>query len=579
MDSGRKYRRLIPYLVPHIGIFAVALGCTVGFVLTMPILAYLVELMAKSIGTGDVQAITWLAAIALALFVGRGVFQYGQDSLMARATLQVVLELRRRVYAHLQTLDLDYFASARTGDLSYRLTEDLDRLGEVVHKFFHQAIPSALTIVSVVAYLFYLNLSLTLATLMVAPLMGLLIGWFGDRMLASSRHSQDRVSDLSALLTEVFSGIRLTRAFAAEEYEVERFSQVAEKNREARYRTEHVKAVQYPVVGFLYALSVLLVFWLGGWQISLGRLTGSQFLGFIAGIALLIDPIVLLTSNYSELKQGEASVDRIFELMDTRAGVVDRPHAYPLPTIRGQVEFQNVSFHYKSERPVLRHISLTVMPGEAIALVGSSGAGKTTLVNLILRFYDPQQGRILIDGTDIRQVTLSSLRRQIGIVPQETILFSGTIAQNIAYGRREFDPKDVEYAARVANAHEFISRLPDGYSTLVGERGVNLSGGQRQRIAIARAVLLNPKILILDEATSALDNESEALVQEALSRLMQRCTVFVIAHRLSTVRDAHRILVLEGGGVLEEGSHAELLARGGRYAHFYSRQFAESSLS
>jgi ATP-binding cassette subfamily B protein len=545
----------------------------------MPILAYLVELMAKSIGTGDVQAITWLAAIALALFVGRGVFQYGQDSLMARATLQVVLELRRRVYAHLQTLDLDYFASARTGDLSYRLTEDLDRLGEVVHKFFHQAIPSALTIVSVVAYLFYLNLSLTLATLMVAPLMGLLIGWFGDRMLASSRHSQDRVSDLSALLTEVFSGIRLTRAFAAEEYEVERFSQVAEKNREARYRTEHVKAVQYPVVGFLYALSVLLVFWLGGWQISLGRLTGSQFLGFIAGIALLIDPIVLLTSNYSELKQGEASVDRIFELMDTRAGVVDRPHAYPLPTIRGQVEFQNVSFHYKSERPVLRHISLTVMPGEAIALVGSSGAGKTTLVNLILRFYDPQQGRILIDGTDIRQVTLSSLRRQIGIVPQETILFSGTIAQNIAYGRREFDPKDVEYAARVANAHEFISRLPDGYSTLVGERGVNLSGGQRQRIAIARAVLLNPKILILDEATSALDNESEALVQEALSRLMQRCTVFVIAHRLSTVRDAHRILVLEGGGVLEEGSHAELLARGGRYAHFYSRQFAESSLS
>jgi ATP-binding cassette subfamily B protein len=337
--------------------------------------------------------------------------------------------------------------------------------------------------------------------------------------------------------------------------------------------------VQYPVVGFLYALSVLLVFWLGGWQISLGRLTGSQFLGFIAGIALLIDPIVLLTSNYSELKQGEASVDRIFELMDTRAGVVDRPHAYPLPTIRGQVEFQNVSFHYKSERPVLRHISLTVMPGEAIALVGSSGAGKTTLVNLILRFYDPQQGRILIDGTDIRQVTLSSLRRQIGIVPQETILFSGTIAQNIAYGRREFDPKDVEYAARVANAHEFISRLPDGYSTLVGERGVNLSGGQRQRIAIARAVLLNPKILILDEATSALDNESEALVQEALSRLMQRCTVFVIAHRLSTVRDAHRILVLEGGGVLEEGSHAELLARGGRYAHFYSRQFAESSLS
>ncbi|WP_017325442.1 ABC transporter ATP-binding protein [Synechococcus sp. PCC 7336] len=553
--------------------FALALGCTLGFVLTMPLLAQMVQWMSESIGQGDVRAIAGLAAFALVVFVVRGAFQYGQDSLMARASLQVVLEVRQRVYAHLHTLDLDYFATTRTGDLAYRMTEDFDRLGEVVHKFFHQSIPSVLTILSVLAYMFYLNLALTAATLLVAPLMGVLIGWFGDRLLASARRSQDRVSDLSALLTEVFGGIRTIRAFAAEAYEVARFSQIAEKNREARFRTEHVKAVQYPVVGFLYALSVLLVFWLGAWQISQTHLTGSEFLGFLAGVALLIDPIVLITSNYSELKQGQASVDRIFELLDVKAQVFDCPAARVLPPVRGRVEFERVSFGYAPDRPVLKQLDLSVAPGQAIALVGSSGAGKTTLVNLIPRFYDPQQGRILLDGIDIASVTLRSLRRQIGIVPQETVLFSGTIAQNIAYGRTQFDLAAVRRAAEVANAHEFIAALPDGYHTLVGERGVNLSGGQRQRLAIARAVLLDPKILVLDEATSALDNESEALVQEALNRLMHRRTVFVIAHRLSTVREADRILVLEGGQVVESGQHEELLARKGRYADFHSRQF------
>ena len=553
--------------------FAIALGCTLGFVLTMPLLAQMVRLLSESIGQGDVRAITGLAGFALIVFVVRGAFQYGQDSLMARASLQVVLEVRQQVYAHLHTLDLDYFATTRTGDLAYRMTEDLDRLGEVVHKFFHQSIPSVLTIVSVLAYMLYLNLALTVATLLVAPLMGLLIGWFGDRLLASARLSQDRVSDLAALLTEVFSGIRTIRAFAAEAYEVERFRHIAEQNREARFRTEHVKAVQYPVVGFLYALSVLIVFWLGGWQIARGQLTGSEFLGFLAGIALLIDPIVLITSNYSELKQGQASVDRIFELLDVRAQVAERPAAKVLPPVRGRVEFENVSFGYDPDRTVLDQLNLAVAPGEAIALVGPSGAGKTTLVNLIPRFYDPQQGRILLDGIDIASVTLASLRRQIGIVPQETILFSGTIAQNIAYGRTQFDLQAIQQAARVANAHDFIAALPDGYSTLVGERAVNLSGGQRQRLAIARAVLLDPKILILDEATSALDNESEALVREALDRLMERCTVFVIAHRLSTVREADRILVLEQGQVVESGKHEQLLAQKGRYADFHSRQF------
>ncbi|HIK19491.1 MAG TPA: ABC transporter ATP-binding protein [Synechococcus sp. M44_DOE_062] len=573
MHPGRSYRRLIPFIRPHLWMLLLGLTCTLGFVLTMPALAYLIEWVARSIGAGDLEQLRMLALIGVVFFLVRGAFQYGQDTLMARASLQMVLELRQQIYAHLQALDLDYFSGSRTGDLVYRLTGDLDRVGEVVQRFFHRFIPSVLTILAVVAYLFYLNGILTLTTLLIAPLMGALISWFGDRLLFRSRLNQEKMSDLAALLTEVFAGISLTRAFAAEDYEIRRFSAIAESNRLARFQTEQVKAIQDPVVGFLYAMSVLGVFWVGGWQISQGNLTGSQFLGFIAGVAMLIDPIVHITNNYSELKQGEASVERIFELLNTRSQIRELPGARPMPPIQGWVEFDQVSFSYKPDQPVLKQISFQVSPGEIVALVGSSGAGKSTLVSLIPRFYDPQQGCIRIDGIDIRTVTLKSLRRQIGIVPQEITLFSGTIASNIAYGQEDFDLEAVRQAAQVANIDTFIESLPDGYATRVGERGVTLSGGQRQRLAIARAVLLNPKILILDEATSALDNESEALIQEALQRLMQRCTVFVIAHRLSTVRTAHRIFVLEQGQLLEQGNHRELLGKGGRYAQFHLRQF------
>jgi ATP-binding cassette subfamily B protein len=321
-------------------------------------------------------------------------------------------------------------------------------------------------------------------------------------------------------------------------------------------------------------MSVLLLFLLGGWQISIGNLTGTQFATFVAAALLLIDPIAHITSNYNDFKQGEASVDRIFELMAIQPTVVEKHSAVVLPPITGKVEYCNVSFSYKASEPVLTNVSFLAQPGEAIALVGASGAGKTTLVNLLPRFYDTQAGEILIDGINIQNVTLKSLRRQIGIVPQETILFSGTIAQNIAFGQREFDLKDVQAAAEIANAHQFITQFSQGYHTWVGERGVNLSGGQRQRIAIARAVLLNPSILILDEATSALDSESEALVQEALERIMKERTVFIIAHRLATVRRADRIFVMEQGQIVESGTHEELLEKGDRYARFYAQQFS-----
>ncbi|MGB7415800.1 MAG: ABC transporter ATP-binding protein [Thermosynechococcaceae cyanobacterium] len=568
------YRQLLPYLKPHGVTLAIATTCTLGYVLTMPLIAYLLGQVAEYIGEKNLTALIWLPLIAAVLFIIRGVFEFGQDALMAGVAFSVAMALRLRTYGHLQRLNFDYFEQTKTGDLTYRLTEDVDRIGEVLNKLFHQALPCVLQLIAVLAYMIYLNWPLTLATLLLAPVMAVLIGWFGERLLAFSRRSQNQISNLSALLTEVFGGIRLVKAFAAEDYEMRRFKRAADRNRRAKYAAERVKAIQYPVVGFLEAVAVALLFLIGGWQIALENLKGSEFISFITAVALLIDPINLLTANFNEYKQGQASVDRVFELLAVQPTVIDARNAVPLAAVQGTVEFRNVSFAYRPDQPILTGLTLTAHPGEAIALVGASGAGKTTLVNLLPRFYDPQSGQILIDGVDIQSVTLSSLRQQIGIVPQETLLFSGTIAQNIAFGKTRFDPKVVEEAARVANAHSFIEQFPEGYDTRLGERGVTLSGGQRQRLAIARAVLLNPRILILDEATSALDSESEALVQEALERLMQGRTVFIIAHRLTTVRRASRILVIERGQVVESGTHEVLSGqKTSRYAGFCAQQF------
>jgi ATP-binding cassette, subfamily B, bacterial len=576
LKTRSTYWQILPYIQQQKQTIIKALVCTLAFTVFWPIIAWLIgETATKFVGKGDLKGFTQLASLSAVIFLVRGIVQYGQDTLMAKAALAIALEIRKKVYSHLQKLNLGYFETAKTGDLSYRLTEDIDRIGEVINKFFHQFIPGVLQLIVVMGYMIYLNWQLTLGALIIAPLMALLISWFGQKLLAYSRESQNRISDLSALLTEVFSGIRLIRAFVAEEYEIARFAEEAEKNRRAKYLSEQIKALQFIVIGFPEAISVILLFLLGAWQIDRGNLTGAQFISYIAGAALLIDPIAITTANYGDFKQGEASSDRIFELLAIQPAVVEKPGAIELPHVTGKVEYRNINFAYNSETPILQNMSLLALPGEMIALVGASGAGKTTLVNLLPRFYDPQAGQILIDGIDIQDVTLNTLRRQIGIVPQETILFSGTIAQNIAFGRSYYELKDVEKAAQIANAHQFISEFPDGYQTWVGERGVNLSGGQKQRIAIARAVLLDPRILILDEATSALDSESETLVQEALERLMRDRTVFIIAHRLATVRKADRILVLEKGRIMESGTHEELLEKGDRYARYYAQQFSQ----
>jgi ATP-binding cassette, subfamily B, bacterial len=576
-SNRSNYWQLLPYIRPQWRHIATGFIGILGYVLATLTLMHLVQKLSAPFGNGNVVAIAELAGILGGVFLVRGFFQSVQDIYMAKAALRVSFNLRKNVYGHLQKLNLSYFETAKAGDLSYRVTEDVDRVGEAVHKLLHDFIPCALQLVAIPIYMVYLSWQLTLATLLVVPIMLVLIAWFGERLQKYSRRSQNQVSDLSAILTEVFNGIRIVQAFAAEAYEIARFGKEAEVAMRAKYSTERLKAIQVPIVGFLQALSFLLLLFFAAWQISANNLTTGKFFSFLSGAALLIDPVGHTTTNYNLFKEAEASVDRVFELLAIKPAVEEKPNADILPTVSGKVEYRRVSFAYKPNEPVLNNISLLAYPGEAIALVGTSGSGKTTFVNLLPRFYDPQSGDIFIDGVNIRDVTLNSLRRQIGIVPQETTMFSGTIAENIAFGQETFDMQAVENAAKIANAHQFISQMPDGYYTVVGERGVNLSGGQRQRIAIARAVLLDPRILILDEATSALDSESEALVQEALERLMEGRTVFVIAHRLSTVRKSDRILVLEKGQIVESGSHEELLDIQGRYANLYTKQFSVSA--
>ncbi|MEM9002291.1 MAG: ABC transporter ATP-binding protein [Cyanobacteria bacterium P01_F01_bin.86] len=573
MAKRASYWQLFPYVREHQRILLWALLCTLVFTSFWPLLAWLAGEMLNLLVQGKVLALFQIALITIAGFVVHKIAQYGQDLLASDAGLQVALKLRVQTYAHLQKLSLAYFEKAQTGDLSYRLTEDVDRIGEVFKKFFQDFIPCVLQLIVVLGYMVWLNWQLTLTMLIIVPAFALLVGWFGERMLEYSRRSQNLVSDLSSQLTEIFGGIRLIRAFAAEDYVVERFATESEQHRRAKYQAARLLAIQYPVIGFLYVGIVLCLFLVGSWQIGLGNLTPDDFGSYVTAGLILIDPITHLTENFTLFKETEASMDRVFELFAIAPAVQERPDANPLPAVTGKVEYRNVTFSYKPGEPVLHSVNLLAMPGEKIALVGSSGAGKSTLVNLLPRFYELQGGQIYVDGTDITNVTLKSLRRQIGVVPQDTVLFSGTIADNIAFGQKQVDLAAVEAAAKVANADEFIRQFSQGYHAWVGERGVNLSGGQRQRIAIARAVLLNPRILILDEATSALDSESEKLVQEALERLMGDRTVFIIAHRFATVRNVDRILVVEKGAIVESGTHTELLAKGDRYAYLYAQQF------
>jgi ATP-binding cassette, subfamily B, bacterial len=542
------------------------------YVACWPLLALLAGQLIPAIGAGDLEASLRTILLALLVFLAQKLAQFGQDTLLADPALRVSQKLRQQLFARLQQLRFSSLDKLSAGDLTYRLTEDADRVGEVIYKTIHDTLPSALQLLAVLATMLWLDWPLALATLLLAPLVALLVSSFGARVLAAAERSQHQVSELAGLLAEAIAGLPLVRAYAAEPWLQQRFNHEVEQHRSARYRTLRLLALQHPVVGFLEALGILTVLLIGAWRIQSGQLDGPGLSSYVAALLMLIDPIAHLTTNFNEFQQGQASLQRLRAIEAEPVESPDRPQAQPLGAVQGRLQLRGVRFSYDDQRPVLNDLHLEVEPGQVVALVGPSGAGKTTLFSLLLRFNTPQQGQVLLDGQDLADLRARDLRRTIALVPQQSPVFSGTIAAAIRFGRPA-SQEQVRAAARLANADGFIEALPDAYQSRLEERGRNLSGGQLQRLAIARAVLGNPALLLLDEATSALDAEAEEAVQRGLELAMAGRTVLVIAHRLATVQRADRIVVLEAGRIVEQGSHNQLLTAGGRYRDLCRRQF------
>jgi len=519
-----------------------------------------------------IGVVTFVGVALLFVFVAKGGLMYLQQLLMRSVAERVKKDIRNDLYSHLQSLSVAFYTRRSTGELMSRLTFDIESLGAAATDFFRDALREPLNILGLLLLLFMIKWQLALFSLVILPCAIYPIVKFGKKIRKRGLYMHERRAALDTVLQETISGIRIVKAFGMEDYERRRFAEANEQVFQAMMRVIRVDALTSPVLEILGAVGIALAVWAGGYLVYSRALSPGAFMAFLGALASLYQPIKRLSQIHNDIQRGLAGVKRVFEVMDTRPEVAERPGAIALGRMQEGVEFHEVSFGYAPDRMVLEGISFRAKLGEIVAIVGSSGAGKTTLVNLLPRFYDPTAGTITIDRVDIRRVTIRSLREQMGIVTQDTILFDDTVFNNIAYGQPDVTPAQVTEAARIANAEEFIAALPEGYHTRIGERGVRLSGGQKQRIAIARAILKNPPLLILDEATSALDAESERLVQEALDRLMQNRTSFVIAHRLSTIIRADKILVLDGGRLVEQGTHAELMARGGIYSRLYETQ-------
>ena len=509
------------------------------------------------------------------LFLVQGLFAMGHSYLTATIGQHVITDLRIQLFAHLETLSLGFFSRRRTGELMSRLMNDVSALQHVLTDAPIDSAKQAVTLVGGITILLLMNWRLCLLILVLLPAIVLVARFFGRRLKTLSTGIQDETAGASTILEEVLSGIRVVKSFVQERYEQARFAAQVLRTLDVALKRAAVLAVFIPTITFVTFTAAAGVLWYGGTQVIRGAMSPGDLIAFVLYAGLLIGPFGSFARLFSQVKEAQGALARVFEILDTQPDVRNGPAAQPLPPVRGEVAMAGVSFAYDPRVPVLVDISFTARPGELVAIVGPTGSGKTTLINLLHRFYDPIAGSVTIDGHDLRGVTLTSFYRQIGLVPQETHLFGGTIRENILYGRLTATHDELIAASLTANAHVFIMALPDGYETKVGEKGVNLSGGQRQRIAIARAVLKDPRILILDEATSALDNESELLVQEALDRLMKKRTTFVIAHRLSTIQKADRILVLDQGRIVEEGTHAHLLERHGLYYHLYTVRLGE----
>jgi subfamily B ATP-binding cassette protein MsbA len=577
-----QFRRLMVYLRPHIGRFIIAMiAIVVGSVLGLAgpfALQYLIDAVFTQ---NNAQLLNQITVILIIIFALQAVFYFIRAYQLSYIGERVMIDLRLNLFQHLQKLSLSFYNERRTGELVSRATNDVSTVRTLVTSDVSTAISQVITFFGALILILITDWRLTLFMLMLVPLVVIVALIFGRRLRKISSAVQDQLADATTVLEETLSGVRVVQSFTREDYEIGRYRGSIEQTFALALKRIKLSATFGPLASFMGFTVVIAVFWFGGQQVLNGTLTAGQLTMFLILTLTIAGSIGSFSGLWTSLQEALGATKRIFEILDTPSDIIDQPAAKALPRIDGHITFDRVSFAYKdnSDQHVLRGVSLEIKPGEVLALVGPSGAGKTTLVNLIPRFFDPQSGGVCIDGQDIRSVQVKSLREQIGLVPQDTLLFGGTVRENILYGKLDATEDELIAAARAANAHDFITQLSKGYETIVGERGVKLSGGQRQRIAIARAILKDPRILLLDEATSSLDSESEGLVQEALDRLMQGRTSVVIAHRLSTVHHADRIAVLERGELVELGTHAELIVLDGLYARLYRMQFSDNGAS
>ncbi len=583
----RQLRRLFSYTKPYrlqlfVGLLSVTIASSLGLVFPLATgNLFNTAFQGSNAAEAFMQNLNKIGLFLIGIFLFQAVFNYLRTYLLGLVGEGVVADLRKSLFKHLMGLPISFFESRKTGEITSRLTSDISTVQGAVSQALAQFISQLITLIGGVVVIFILNTKLTLVMLSIIPAAIIAGAYFGRRLRKISTGYQDKIAEANASADEAISGIRVVKSFTAESLESNRYNTLITESYKVALRRAQVRALFIPSILLAMFTGIGLVLWYGSRLILLGELQWGDFISFMMLTVMVAGSIGTFTGLYSQLQESLGASKRIFELLDLQSDLVESTTPKPLDGVQGRITFDKVSFRYgdRGDEWVLQDLILEAKPGEVVALVGPSGAGKSTLITLIPRFYDPTQGRILLDDRDIREMSLLDLRAQIGIVPQETQLFSGTVAENIRYGRPDASDNEVIEAAKAANAHSFISDFPEGYKTVVGERGVKLSGGQRQRVAIARALLKNPRILILDEATSSLDSESEALVQEALEVLMQGRTTFVIAHRLSTIRNAHKILVLDDGQIIQQGSHDDLLQQGGLYKDLYERQFKRHDLA